>query len=317
MVEAMELHMEGSGSIAVQLIPSDLSRECVDALRSAVVGMRQGENNEALWSGLVAGEWNRVGMTEERGGAGLSLLDLSALAVEWGRYLLPLPFVPTVLLNRWNDGFEGDGSAPSVLEAATYSVPIDRPSESRGLMPFSHFSGIVEVVDLRPFTTRPSPSRDSTEGSSGQRGTTTIDLDACDWTTQNLSEERLAEVVILGSAELLGCGCEMIRLSSTYALERVQFGRPIAGNQAVQHRLADMVRDLEVARTAITWAANEPESAIRAAGVGFECIRRVLESAIQIHGGYGCTWDAGLHFYLRHLWEWARLMVACGVSIPI
>jgi alkylation response protein AidB-like acyl-CoA dehydrogenase len=118
---------------------------------------------------------------------------------------------------------------------------------------------------------------------------------------------------VLGAAELVGTGHRLLERSIAYARERVQFDRPIAEFQAIQHRLADMHMHVETARTAVVMAANDADPGGHAIRHAWDNIRLVSESAVQIHGGFGFTWEAGLHFYERHVWAWRDLLDACGI----
>jgi len=109
------------------------------------------------------------------------------------------------------------------------------------------------------------------------------------------------------SAELLGIAQRALDLSVEYARERVQFGRPIGSFQAVKHRCADMLVDVEGMRSAVYWAAwcvaaGDADSSVAASTAKCWCsdaATRVLSSALQVHGGIGFTWDHDIHLYLK------------------
>jgi len=118
------------------------------------------------------------------------------------------------------------------------------------------------------------------------------------------------------SAELLGLAQRALDLAVAYAKDRVQFGRPIGSFQAVKHRCADMLVDVEGMRSAVYWAAwtvGDPgATADTPAGADKRSIAastakawcsdaalRVLASALQVHGGIGFTWEHDLHLYLK------------------
>jgi alkylation response protein AidB-like acyl-CoA dehydrogenase len=98
-----------------------------------------------------------------------------------------------------------------------------------------------------------------------------------------------------------------LEMAVAYAKDRKQFDRPIGSYQAVSHRCAQMLLEVEGARSLSYWAGwaldNEPETAARAASMakayagdaGF----RVTASALQVHGGIGFTWEHDLHFFLK------------------
>ena len=92
-----------------------------------------------------------------------------------------------------------------------------------------------------------------------------------------------------------------------YAKEREQFGRPIGAYQAVSHRLADMLWDVEEARSLTYYAAwcaqAEPESLPLAASMAkaraSDAACKVTHDAIQTLGGIGFTWEHDIHFFLK------------------
>ena len=98
-----------------------------------------------------------------------------------------------------------------------------------------------------------------------------------------------------------------MEMAIAYAKDRTQFDRPIGSYQAVSHRCAQMLLEVEGARSLSYWAGwaldNEPEAGPRAASMakayagdaGF----RVAASALQVHGGIGFTYEHDLHFFLK------------------
>src|ERR687893_2340349 len=92
-----------------------------------------------------------------------------------------------------------------------------------------------------------------------------------------------------------------------YAKERKQFGRAIGTYQAVSHACAQMLLEVEGARSALYWAAwaldYEPETAPLAVACAkayaSDAGRRVPRAALQVHGGIGFTWEHDLHLFLK------------------
>ena len=109
------------------------------------------------------------------------------------------------------------------------------------------------------------------------------------------------------AAELLGLAQRALDLSVAYAGERMQFGRPIGSFQAVKHRCADMLVDVEGMRSATYWAAwcvaaGDADASVAASTAKCWCsdaATRVLASALQVHGGIGFTWEHDIHLYLK------------------
>jgi alkylation response protein AidB-like acyl-CoA dehydrogenase len=111
------------------------------------------------------------------------------------------------------------------------------------------------------------------------------------------------------AAELLGASQHLLEESAEYAKERVQFDRPIGSFQAVKHRLADMLVDVEGMRSAVYWAAwciaaEHPDASVAASTAKVWCsdaARRVAGSALQVHGGIGFTWEHDTHLYMKRV----------------
>jgi alkylation response protein AidB-like acyl-CoA dehydrogenase len=110
-----------------------------------------------------------------------------------------------------------------------------------------------------------------------------------------------------GSAEMLGGAARAMDMAVEYAKERVQFDRPIGSFQAIKHRCADMLVDVEGMRSTTYWAAwcigaGDPDASVAASTAKIWCSdasRRVMASALQVHGGIGFTWEHDLHLFLK------------------
>jgi alkylation response protein AidB-like acyl-CoA dehydrogenase len=109
------------------------------------------------------------------------------------------------------------------------------------------------------------------------------------------------------AAEQLGGAQRCLDMSVEYAKVRYQFGRPIGSFQAVKHRCADMLLQVESARSAAlyaAWAAAEqsPEVPVVASLAKATCSEAYFRAAadnIQIHGGIGFTWEHDAHLYFK------------------
>jgi alkylation response protein AidB-like acyl-CoA dehydrogenase len=96
-------------------------------------------------------------------------------------------------------------------------------------------------------------------------------------------------------------------MAVAYARDRKQFGRPIGSYQAVSHRCAHMLLEVEGARSAsyyAGWCADaEPDTLPLAASMAkayaSDAGWRVTASSLQVHGGIGFTWEHDLHFFLK------------------
>ena len=109
------------------------------------------------------------------------------------------------------------------------------------------------------------------------------------------------------SVEAVGGARKCLDMAVEYAKVRVQFGRPIGSFQAIKHKCADMLLEVEGARAAAyhaAWAAAEdsaevPVVASLAKACCSEAFFQCAADNIQIHGGIGFTWEHPAHLYYR------------------
>jgi hypothetical protein len=127
-----------------------------------------------------------------------------------------------------------------------------------------------------------------------------------------LSDDDEVRVTALGlaltAADLVGTMEGALRLATGYARDRRQYGAPIGSFQAVQHLLADVAVAVEGSRSAAlhaAWAVDAlpPHEALAAGAVAKAYVARAArtacETAIQVHGGIGNTWECLAHVHLR------------------
>jgi alkylation response protein AidB-like acyl-CoA dehydrogenase len=120
-------------------------------------------------------------------------------------------------------------------------------------------------------------------------------------------ERGRGQATVVNAAESVGLAQRAMEMAVEYAKERRQFDRPIGSYQAVSHMCAQMLLEVEGARSAVYWAAwaldHEPETAPLAVSVAKayagDAGRRVPRAALQVHGGIGFTWEHDLHFLLK------------------
>jgi alkylation response protein AidB-like acyl-CoA dehydrogenase len=162
------------------------------------------------------------------------------------------------------------------------------------------------MVDLPPTTAGCDLTRPAVALDYGSRVSPVPDQ------TRVIRPEALAGVTALGlalaCADLVGTMRGAVHLATEYAKERRQFGVAIGSFQAVQHLLADAFVSTEGSRSVAlhaAWAADAlpPHEALAAAAVAkaycARAARTVCETAIQVHGGIGNTWECLAHLYLR------------------
>ena len=123
----------------------------------------------------------------------------------------------------------------------------------------------------------------------------------------DLATEALDRGAVGAAAEMLGGSDRVLEMAVQYAKDRVQFDQPIGSFQAIKHRCADMVVDVEGMRSA-TWyaawaiSAGDPDASAAASTTkvwSSDAAKRVMASGLQVHGGIGFTWEHDLHLYMK------------------
>ena len=164
---------------------------------------------------------------------------------------------------------------------------------------------------VRSCSNRPSPPRvragdgpdpQPRAGSSSTRHPATL-LGGAEESVDELADRAAVAV----SAEMLGAAQRVLDMTVQYAKDRVQFGRPIGSFQAVKHRCADMLVDVEGMRSAVVLRSvvhrgRQPGRTTAASAAKIWCSEaaaRVMASGLQVHGGIGFTWEHDLHLFVK------------------
>jgi alkylation response protein AidB-like acyl-CoA dehydrogenase len=278
--------------------------------------------DEELWAAMVEQGWPGIAVPEDDGGVGLGVVELAVLLEQTGAHTAPAPFLQQALAV---DAIARSGGEVSALIAgerlATVAfTPVAAIQDgvqwqvsgrtepvifgpSADLLVVRSDDGVF-VVDVTDGTPRPEPAMDQT------RQVEWIELEG--HVAARIGDDdavtRFCDLGALGhAAELLGGAQRVLDLSVEYAKERVQFGRPIGSFQAIKHRCADMLVDVEGMRSAVYYAAwclaaDDPDRSIAASTAKSWCsdaAMRVMASGLQVHGGIGFTWEHDLHLFLK------------------
>ncbi|GAW48165.1 MULTISPECIES: acyl-CoA dehydrogenase family protein [unclassified Nocardioides] len=274
--------------------------------------------DESLWQTLceqigVAA----LGIPEDYDGAGFSLFESIIALEEVGRSLAPCPLLSSLVTSEallaGADEEAKKRLLPRIARGAVAAfVDGDAPvldGDLAAIVVAASADGLVEVTDAETTWT---PTMDQTiRLATVAGGTRTAIGDG----PAALARARLVGAV--GTAALaVGCAHRALDMTVSYTKERVQFGRPIGSFQALKHRMADMLVELEMARSA-SWAASyavstRADNAAQLAHVAksycSEALAHIAGETVQLHGGIAITWehDAQLVFKrahaLRHLY---------------
>ncbi|MEU7814006.1 acyl-CoA dehydrogenase family protein [Pseudonocardia sp. NPDC049154] len=309
----------------------------------------------AVWTRMAA-ELGLHGLAVpvEYGGSGVGLAELQVVLEEAGRVLLVAPFLATVGLaaqllttcedpaarERWlppiaagdltatvavgesagwsaqdvavtatagPTGWTISGTAGFVLDGDTADLLIIAAHAPDGLA----FFGVQGVGPVR----RRLATTDAT------RPLARVDLDAVPATRiAGDGGALLARTRDLGlaalAAEQTGGAQHCLETAVEYAKVREQFGRPIGSFQAIKHKLADVLIEVESAVSAVRIAGSvvptgDIESTVAAALAAVHCSAAFTLAAkenIQVHGGIGYTWEHDAHLHLKRAKTTERLL---------
>ncbi|MGQ0804709.1 MAG: acyl-CoA dehydrogenase family protein [Actinomycetota bacterium] len=313
------------------------ARELLDGLASttqvrAVVEAGGGFDAQR-WKARVEQGWAGIELPEAEGGLGLGAVEVAVLLEEVGRHAAPAPFQATVLaLGVLSKSGRADDVEQLLSGETTACVAWSaRPDAVRAEGADADWR-LTGRPDPTPYAPSASIAVVAAEAPDGP-GLFAVDLDqigaparepAMDQTrelgwlrlerapaTRVGDADAVAALLDRGaayaSAEMLGGASQAMDMAVEYAKERVQFDRPIGSFQAVKHRCADMLVDVEGMRSSAYWAAwcigaDDADAPVAASTAKIWCSdasRRVMASALQVHGGIGFTWEHDLHLFLK------------------
>lgn len=274
----------------------------------AVRAIETGESSQNLWRQLDESGFMDALIPEANGGAGLTLHEVFPLLLLCGKYAVPMPFASTMLLRGlWATQNQ---SIPS--GAITMAPAVDH---SNGIVcrnvPYGNVADWIAInwngrVALLP-------SANALREPIGVHGSLSANLRWPD-TTGAMVIDASIDPLILGAcvyaAQLAGAMEQILAITLRYANERVQFGRPIAKFQAIQHHLSVMAEHVYAARMAAEIGCRSasplPDPAL--AGVAkartSEAATLVASLGHAVHGAIGFTAEYELQLHTRRLYEW-------------
>ncbi|RIL00872.1 MAG: acyl-CoA dehydrogenase [Proteobacteria bacterium] len=317
--------------------------ESVPATRVREIMATETAHDAKLWRDLAELGAAGVLVPEVHGGSGLALLDAALVQQSLGHAAAPAPFLATSVLGpiafaagtpaqqaEWLPRIAAaqtvlgaaftelvhrrdaagvresngrlDGTALFVIDAgaaAAFLVAVDRARialvarDAAGLTatPLATIDATRRVAELRFESVAPA------EWIGGAAG------------VPELAARVLAAGRVALAADVLGACERAIEMAVAYAKQRVQFGRPIATFQAVKHLCAEMIAELEPARSLVWYAAHafdhRPEEAVamslHAKAHLAEIGTQIVRTATEVHGGIGFTSEHDLHLWFKRV----------------
>jgi alkylation response protein AidB-like acyl-CoA dehydrogenase len=288
-----------------------------------------------------------MALPEALGGAGYGATALGVVAHELGRVLAPVPFLASTVLatgllvdtgapaDRLEPLTAGDRTAAAIVTGngglwhrAAVTLSAARDGDGWLIDGTAHhvLNGsaaddlvVVAIADGQPavllldatadgVATQPERVLDAT------RPMATITFTRVpaerltgDGPADDIIDRSVNRAMAVLSAEQVGACERALELATKYACTREQFGRPIGSFQAIKHRCADMLVDLESARSASLAALRSIDDADDETGwrvsmakaVCSEALRAVSHANLQIHGGIGFTWEHAAGLFVK------------------
>ena len=303
--------------------------------------------SRAMWQAIADLGWLAIAVPDEWGGLGGGGIELCLLAEALGRALVVEPVLDVVLAARLATSLGADGWVSQLIDgrrvavvayqegARALSMAVETRAERSGsgwvLSGGKDFVLAGPGADIGLVTARVGP----------ELGVFAVDFDsagfeiepfdtvdgrrACRVTLDGVAvppegrlgtgdasaavEEMLDAAAIVLAAEAVGCMDALLAATVDYTRTREQFGRPLAANQVLRHRMADMSVACEEARGialrgALMLSEPPPLRSRAASATKFKtglAGRTVAESAIQLHGGMGVTDELQIGLYAKRL----------------
>lgn len=330
-----------------------LEKECPESLVREMEEDEKGYSPD-LWKKMAEQGWQGLLIPDNFGGAGFRYIDLVILIEEFGRALVPGPFISTVvggtlpLLEGGTDEQKSKYLPQIASGAAIWTLAYTEPSarfDAEGVALEVKEDGNDVVLNGTKLFVRDANVADfftvvgRKPGSKGEDGISLVIVDAkASGITQTqlktIAADKQAEVkfenvrvpkanvipggwatlqkvqrkaTVIECAYLTGLAQMDFEISVQYAKDRIQFGRPIGSFQAIQHKAADMVTDVDGSRFIMyraAWSVDQDEADAdmythMAKAWVSEATRRVVAHGQQIHGGIGFTKDYKVQLYFR------------------
>lgn len=271
---------------------------------------RTGGWSPELWRALKAAGLPDLFLTD-----GLSGADIWAVLSALGRTAAPAPIAEHMLARRLQQG-HGLESDADVLTLATGTSggagPLRLPGGDHAQAALAILTGeagpalVLIPVDGLGLETAPSPGADPVV----QLAADDPALFTAARAGTNDADILVRQGAILRSVQMAGALERVLELTTGYAQERVQFGRPLTKFQAIQHELAELAEETALAVAAARRALDlldAPDALFEIAAAKSQCgeaATRAAALAHQIHGAMGFTAEYELHQLTRRLWAW-------------
>lgn len=254
----------------------------------------------AAWSVIERSGLDRLLLPEASGGVGDAMESVVQVAQCFGTRRCAMPFIETLLANRWL----WESGADVTPGPKTVALPVSSPAVTwaiEGIAVVCCDGSIIGVDEAFTGATRSNLAREPV------RLLTPEWMARCKCTTKS---HALALYATLKSAAIVGTLHAALEMSVRYVNERVQFGRRISAFQAIQHMVARMAEETAAATAAVQMAGrslggrNELYFAAVAKSRVAEAATLTAALAHQCHGAMGYTREHPLHEFTGRALAW-------------
>lgn len=297
-----------------------------------------GAHDRVFWDTAVEQGWTALAIPEAHGGLGLGLIELGLVAQACGAATAGAPWLTTTYgaccaladdaalaaqwLPRFAEGgatgvvaFAEPGSMLPAVPSVTWrdgTLSGEKPAVAGALgadiavvWAMGEAGPVLVAAELSDDCRVPMQTFDNSRlyGTLRFAGTPARVIAAGD--ALALARDVLARMAVVAAHEQVGGAEALLFTARDYALTRKAFGQPIGAFQSVKHRIAELYGLVEIARAnAIHAAAREGHRDFLVAAAdarlsATEAYETAARDCVQVHGGIGVTWQAGLHLHMR------------------
>ena len=331
----MDLSLDESQLILVDTFTEMLEKECPS---THVRDCETTGFSPDLWHRYAELGANIMGLPESAGGLEMSLLDLGLVATQSGRALAPVPFLEIATAGRLLAALDPEGALVAEIAEGQLSVSIclprphaalgtSRTSGGRQVVPFGSIAEHVIAYENETLfvvsgaaSRRSGRVRDVGDGALANWDLTRSGADVRTLATGDAARRAIArahsEWKLLAGFWLVGIAQRSLAIGADYARERIQFGVPIGGFQAIAHPLAECAirtDGAELLAWEAAWADTEdPKRFEMLASMAFawasQTAIRTADISLHTHGGYGFSTEYDIQLYYRR----ARALSSIG-----
>lgn len=241
----------------------------------------EGNRDPAIWQGLADMGLTGLLVPEAQGGLGMGLVEAALIAAECGRACLAEPLVDSAFVGVPWLVARGQTDGLDEVVAGTRRIAVPHPINP--WLADSEGAALTSVDPLRNLA-----AAEATE-----------------------ADDLLLNVgALMSAAQLVGLSDAMLSQAVEYAKVRTQFGQPVGAFQGLKHQLASCSVAIEFAKPVVWRAAQALQDGLPSAPVhvshaklaASDAAMLTAETAIQVHGAMGYTYEVDLHFWMKRSW---------------